>query len=54
MTIMKQRAVRLAEQIHHKAKVRAAEESITIRELIEKAVKEYLKSASRSEIETHS
>ena len=42
MIMMKQRAVRLAEWIHHKAKVRAAEEDITIRELIEKAVRQYL------------
>jgi len=40
--MMKQRAVRLAEEIHHKAKVRAAKEDITIRELIEKAVERYL------------
>jgi len=42
LIIMKQRAVRLMEEIHHKAKVKAAKEGITLQKLVEKALRQYL------------
>ena len=41
MDMMKQKAVRIAEQIHHKAKIRATQLGITLRAYVEDAVSHY-------------